>query len=72
MKSQKIISTNPGDNYKIIGEIALSTHAEIDAKVKQSRDAQKSWGMLDLKKRIEHLEKIYQAFDKRKNRRIDR
>ncbi len=67
MKSQKIVSVNPGKNYEIIGEIPISTRAEINAKVQLARNAQKSWGSLDIQERIKILQKLYQAFATNEN-----
>ena len=67
MKSQKIVSVNPGKNYEIIGEIPISTRSEIYAKVQMARTAQKSWGFLEIKERIKMLQKLYQAFAKNEN-----
>jgi acyl-CoA reductase-like NAD-dependent aldehyde dehydrogenase len=67
MQSQKIVSLNPGKNYEIIGEISISSTAEIDKKVAKARAAQQSWAGLDFKKRIEFLENLYSEFVKNKN-----
>ena len=67
MKLQKIVSLNPGKNYEVIGEVTVTTHAEIDHKISQARKAAVSWASLPIKKRIEILEKLYQQFSKRKN-----
>ncbi len=67
MKLQKIISLNPGKNYELIGEVAISTKSEIDTKIAQARAAQPAWAALGVKKRVEILEKLYHAFEKRKN-----
>lgn len=67
MKAQKIISVNPSRNYEVIGEVAISTHNEIDNKVAKARLAQKTWGCLEISKRLIFLEKLYQEFEKRKH-----
>lgn len=67
MKSQKIVSLNPSNNYEIIGEIDSSTHHEIDEKIINARKAQKAWARLTVIERIASLERLYQEFIKRKN-----
>lgn len=67
MKLQKITSVNPGDNYETVGQIAISTHAEIDAKVSKARASQAPWAALGFAQRRIFLEKLYLAFEKRKN-----
>lgn len=67
MKLQKIVSLNPGKNYEVVGEIPVSTIDEINKKVSQAHDAKQSWANLDVKKRLELLEDIYNEFVQRKN-----
>lgn len=67
MKSQQLISLNPGKNYEEVGRIAPSTHAEIDSKIANARSAQPEWSSLGLKGRITILDKLYKEFEKRKN-----
>lgn len=67
MKSEKIISVNPSKNYEIIAETSVSTTAHIDEKVAQAHKVQQYWALLDLTKRIEILEEIYNEFVKRKD-----
>jgi len=67
MKSRKIISLNPSKNYAVIGEVAVSTNDEIDSKVAQARAAQPAWAALDIKERVAKLEKLYHAFEQRKD-----
>ena len=67
MKSRKIISLNPSKNYAVIGEVAFSTGDEIDNKVAQARAAQQAWAAFDIKERVAKLEKLYHAFEKRKD-----
>lgn len=67
MKSQKIVSLNPSNNYEVIGEIDSSTRSEIDAKIINARKAQTTWVRLTITERITFLEKLYQEFVKRKN-----
>ena len=67
MKSQKIVSLNPGKNYELIGEVTITSHAEVDQKVAQAKKAFPSWSALPFKKRAEFLEKFYHESIKRKN-----
>ncbi len=67
MKLQKIISVDPGNGYEVVGEIAISTTADIHHKVSQARAAQPAWSALGFKGRTPYLEKLYQAFIARKN-----
>jgi len=67
MKLQKIVSLNPGNNYEIVGEITVSSNDEINAKVAMARKAQPTWATLAIKKRIELLENLYNAFVQRKH-----
>lgn len=66
MKLEKIISTNPGNNYEKIGEINISTNTEINEKVNKAKLAHKQW-QEDINFRIAKLEELYNAFAKRQN-----
>lgn len=67
MESKKIISLNPSKNYEIIGEVDISTHAQIDKKISKARSSQAMWASLDIKDRVVFLEKLYLEFKKRKD-----
>lgn len=67
MKLQKLTSVDPGNGYEVVGEIAISTTAEIHHKVSQARAAQPAWAALGFEGRIAYLEKLYRAFIARKN-----
>ena len=62
----KLISTNPAKNYEVIGEVDVSTDAEIKEKIKLANKAKLKWKELGIKKRIELLKPIYEEFKKRK------
>lgn len=62
----KIISTNPGDNYSVVGSVEISNSDEISQKVKKAHGAEKVWKNYGIKKRIELLQKICDEFAKRK------
>lgn len=66
MKLEKIISTNPGNNYEKIGEINISTNTEINEKVNKAKLAHKEWQQ-DINFRITKLEELYNAFVQRQD-----
>ncbi len=53
-----IQSTNPAKNYSLIGEVLVTSESEIQEKIKQANEAKEAWGRLDVKKRIEYVQKI--------------
>lgn len=59
---KKIISTNPGKNYEIIGEVEASTQQEISEKVKAANESKLAWGMLPIKDRVEYLSQALKLF----------
>lgn len=63
---KKLISTNPGKNYEVIGSVDVSTMAEIKQKVAAAKAAKTSWKELGVAKRISLLWPVYEAFLKRK------
>lgn len=64
----RLISTNPAQNYDVLGDVVVSDAAEIKEKVELCKNAQKSWFNLGLHTRIEHLRDLYQKFDKNKEK----
>lgn len=48
----KLQSTNPSNGYKIIGEVEISTQAEVIEAVSKARKALDSWKMLTIRERI--------------------
>lgn len=62
----KLVSTNPAKNYEVLGSVDVSTAKEIKAKVAKARAATVVWKALEVKKRIELLQPLYQQFLKRK------
>ncbi|MCJ7740249.1 aldehyde dehydrogenase family protein [Candidatus Microgenomates bacterium] len=62
---KKIISTNPGRNYEIVGEVEVTPNSDIRQKVKDANDAKEDWRRLGVVKRAAILRKAYQAFQKR-------
>lgn len=61
----KLISTNPANDYEILGEVEISTNEEIQSKVAQANEVKKSWKELGIKKRIEFLKPICEEFKQR-------
>lgn len=61
----KLISTNPADNYSIIGEVDISTDNEIADKVTQAHQAKTMWKELGVKTRVKLLKPIRDEFKKR-------
>lgn len=71
----KIISTNPGNNYEVIGEAEAATKADVTKAVEDARKAQPAWAALSLEDRCnkirsflkvceQHLEDIAQIMSK--------
>lgn len=63
----KLISTNPSKNYKVIGEVDISSDEEIKTKVELANKAKLKWKELGVKKRIEILASIYKQFESKKD-----
>jgi len=64
MDMSKLISTNPANNYSIVGEVTISGKAEITQKVQKAQAAKKAWKELGVQKRIALLEPICEEFVK--------
>lgn len=71
----KITSTNPGNNYEVIGEAEAATETDVAEAVASARKAQPAWAALSLEERCnkirsflkvceEHLEDIAQIMSK--------
>ena len=71
----KIVSTNPGNNYEVVGEVEAATEADLTNAVMSARKAQPGWAALPLDERCEkirsflkvcgeHLEDIAQIMSK--------
>lgn len=61
----KLVSTNPAMDYEKIGEVDISTSAEIKQKVLLANNARLEWKELGIKKRIQLLRPVYEEFRKR-------
>ena len=55
---KKIISKNPGENFDIIGEVAVSTNDEIVEKVNTANQVRHRWKSTDISKRIKTVNLI--------------
>lgn len=58
----KIVSTNPADNYKVVGEVEVSTADEIQSKVAAAQKAKTAWKELGVEARIKLIEPIRDEF----------
>ena len=58
----KLVSTNPAKGYEEIGEVDISSDAEIREKILRANKAKHTWKEIGVKKRIELLEPIYEEF----------
>jgi succinate-semialdehyde dehydrogenase/glutarate-semialdehyde dehydrogenase len=61
----KLISTNPANNYSVVGEVVISGLVEISEKVQKAKDAKTAWKELGVKKRVGLLRPICEEFAKR-------
>lgn len=62
----KLISTNPADDYKVIGEVEISSDDEISTKIDNANNAKKMWKELGIEGRIKLLVPIRDEFKNRK------
>jgi succinate-semialdehyde dehydrogenase/glutarate-semialdehyde dehydrogenase len=56
-----IISTNPGKNYEVLGEVTVSSEKDIVKKVNKARQAVKGWTNLGIEGRVKHLRGVFDA-----------
>ena len=61
----KLVSTNPADNYSKVGEVEVSTDAEVKDKVAKAQAAKTSWKELGVAERIKRLVPIRDEFRQR-------
>jgi acyl-CoA reductase-like NAD-dependent aldehyde dehydrogenase len=61
----KLLSTNPADNYSKLGEVEISTDAEIKGKVDKAQAARKSWKELGVEGRVKLLKPVRDEFENR-------
>ena len=63
--NMKLKSTNPAKNYEVIGEVDISTEAEIKFKVKKAHLAKKKWKETSIKNRIDFFRNLLSVYKKR-------
>jgi len=51
----KIVSTNPGRNYEVIGEVEAASETEVTEAVARARKAQPQWSALSLQQRCDKI-----------------
>lgn len=64
--SKNILSTNPGKNYEVLGQMEVSSEKEIVDKVKKARLALVVWKNLGIEKRVKLLSKVTDEIKERK------
>jgi acyl-CoA reductase-like NAD-dependent aldehyde dehydrogenase len=62
---KELVSTNPAANYEVIGEVAVTSEAEVHAKVAAANDAKLAWKELGVDGRVALLEPVRDEFDER-------
>ena len=62
-----LISTNPAENYKVVGKVKVSTDSEIASKVTKAQKVKTYWKELGVKGRVKLLEPIRDEFRDRKD-----
>lgn len=55
---QKIVSTNPADNYNIIGQVDVTQVSDILKIIRKSRTALKTWQNIKLDRRQKFIQKV--------------
>lgn len=61
----KLVSTNPGKNYEVLGEVPFSTEEEIKEKVKKAQLAKNKWKELGLEGRMKALRRVVDAISEK-------
>ena len=67
---KKIVSTNPADN-SFLGEVSVTTEAELKNKINKAQAAKKIWKSLGVKKRVEILRPLISAFKNRESELVE-
>ncbi len=67
IKNDGIVSTSPGDNYSVLGQVQASSEKQVIAAVVSARKATTTWKNLGAEGRHEYIEKIVGALAKRKD-----
>lgn len=58
MSMSRLVSTNPAKNYAVVGELEISTEAEIKAAVENAKLAAQQWREIGVKGRSQFFEKF--------------
>lgn len=64
----KIISTNPGRGYEVLGEATVSSREEIKDRIKSAKKAGESWGTISVSERVDILRKLIAKFQENKEK----
>lgn len=64
----KLISTNPGKNYDVLGEVNVSNEKEIRQKVQKANSAKGKWKNLGVEERIRLLRRIVYKLKENKDK----
>lgn len=64
----KLISTNPAKNYKVIGQVDISSEKEIKQKVQKANSAKREWRNLGVKGRVKLLKRVVDKFKENKDK----
>jgi succinate-semialdehyde dehydrogenase/glutarate-semialdehyde dehydrogenase len=67
MNFEKMILTNPGDNYKVVAQVEASTSNEIDQKISLAHKVYSTWSEKSVQERVDILKKLLSLFDKHKD-----
>jgi succinate-semialdehyde dehydrogenase/glutarate-semialdehyde dehydrogenase len=62
----KLKSINPS-NYRVLGEVDVSSPQDIENKIELTRNAQKKWGIIGVQERVRFLQKALEEFKSRKS-----
>ena len=62
----KIVSTNPGKNYEVVGEVESATEADVKDAVEMARAAQPKWASISLQDRFTKIRSLEQSIKDRK------
>lgn len=61
-----IVSTNPGRNYEVLGQVTASSEQEIKIKVSKAQSAKKGWKDIGIEERSKMLRRVAEEIKKRK------
>jgi len=63
---EKLISTNPANNYSPIGKVVVSSEPEIKRKVALAKKVLGDWQTIGVKQRVKFLQKVYDALHQKR------